>query len=172
MRSLPRILLGAAWVMSLVLTLAAVGLWVRSYRVADAWGWSAEKRADQCGIALGRLRLDRTALAEEGGSWNANFTHISYRPEIDPPNRRLPATPRNLGFAAEHTVMAGNYESWLIMVPFWFICLALASGGVLFRRLARRALRRERRRKGLCAQCGYDLHATPHYCPECGAIPR
>jgi hypothetical protein len=67
----------------------------------------------------------------------------------------------------------GPGRPWMvIVVPAWFIMLmtALLPGRWLALYLG--PWRRQRRRMiGACVRCGYDLRATPHRCPECGAIP-
>jgi hypothetical protein len=157
---------------SLALAVVTVPLWARSYWVADAWGWSSEKRSVQCGLARGRLRLDTTRLGEAGGVWSGPaFVHARYRAQDDPPTGRLPASVRNLGFAAEHRIAGKNYESFLVLTPLWAVLLFFSAAALLSRGLGQAARRARRRAAGLCADCGFDLRATPDRCPECGAEP-
>ncbi|HEY7120660.1 MAG TPA: hypothetical protein VH475_29015 [Tepidisphaeraceae bacterium] len=77
---------------------------------------------------------------------------------------------RGIGFELIATTGHLRWGYFVLGVPFWALCLppAIAAGwGV-----ARSYRRRNRRRAGLCRQCGYDLRATPDRCPECGTIPR
>ena len=48
------------------------------------------------------------------------------------------------------------------------LAIVYTAAAVLLFRYRRRLLGA---RRGLCANCGYDLRATPHRCPECGAVP-
>jgi hypothetical protein len=168
-----RRLLSLLTLLLLALCLASVALWVRSYWVADAWGWSSGKRAAQCGLASGRLRLDTTRLLEGGGTWGGpSVEHVRYAAADDPPTHRLPARLRNLGFAVERRREGNNYDSRLVLVPLWLPLLLLAATTLWLARLTARARREERSKAGLCPACGYDLRATPGRCPECGTEIR
>lgn len=50
--------------------------------------------------------------------------------------------------------------------PCWL--LLLISVPIPLLRFWKHGLRRLRRNRGMCQQCGYDLRASPDRCPECG----
>jgi hypothetical protein len=76
------------------------------------------------------------------------------------------------GFAAPWRYGGFYYQKGgivrLLSVPHWFVALASGSCAVLLHRNKGIA----RAREGFCANCGYDLRATPERCPECGTAVR
>src|SRR2546430_1535664 len=113
-----RRLFKSAFLLSIFLCVGLSILCLRSFWIADAWGWSCGKRTIQCGLAAGRLRLDTTLFGEEGGEWpHPSLDHVQYRASVDPPTRRLPATFGNLGFSFERRSQPRNYTSSLVLIP-------------------------------------------------------
>lgn len=67
-----------------------------------------------------------------------------------------------IGFASPGTQM----DSYSIIFPHWFALLVSAIPAIAI--IIFWKSRRRRMSKGLCANCGYDLRASPSRCPECG----
>jgi hypothetical protein len=72
-----------------------------------------------------------------------------------------------LGFYADSGRLGTRQTVLLVRIPYYFV--ALSSIAFPAHALSRRLRVRGRRKLGLCLLCGYDLRASLHRCPECGA---
>src|SRR5260370_39926759 len=99
MKRLCRLIFVALSTLSLILCITILVLWLRSYWVADAWGWAWDNGAVSAGIASGRLRFSRILLLDQSHYAPPWYSRVSYSPRADPPTTRFPTTLRNPGFA-------------------------------------------------------------------------
>ncbi|HEY7116432.1 MAG TPA: hypothetical protein VH475_07600 [Tepidisphaeraceae bacterium] len=193
MKRLLRILLNAATVVSLVLCVATVGLWMRSHLVGDQWyrsrwtflaGPAGPKPLRETavfvisgrgGLAIEVRLQDPVGLAVAPEDRRRLSTLVEHSWKRDPapgyPEAGGPDVSwRGLGFGywISRYGLGNSASSRRFWFPDWALAVALAALP------AARIITRRRRRggAGLCAQCGYDLRATPERCPECGAINR
>jgi hypothetical protein len=170
-RRLARYTFNALAVLSLLLCMATVVLWVRSYYKLDCLSWD---HADRFG-----------ELFSSAGGFYHSITYV-HHPEK--PIAYHTGTPRGLYITpgvieTRHWEFGGFWwivtartrvryfvaePGWSAGVPCWFAMACFASPSVawlLVRRLSARYP------VGSCVTCGYDLRATPNRCPECGTIP-
>src|SRR5688572_13215444 len=76
-----------------------------------------------------------------------------------------------LGFASAVYPWPGAGAERMFRVPTWFVVLTcVAAAAPSWYAWGRRRQRRQRKERGLCRSCGYDLRGTPERCPECGAM--
>ena len=144
--------------LSLILCLATVGLWVRSYWVSDtlvrydnreSWDrhWWVQSES---GYVLGGRRYQATNFSDSSAS--DRWLYYAAPPEPDFKLRYL------------FSVHPGNL---LIQSAHWMLVILFALAPIYW--LLGPWRRQEKRRKlGLCLNCGYDLRASPQRCPECG----
>ena len=192
---LRRRLLNLLTLTSLLLCVAVVALWVRSYwataavqrgRGAEEAGqtryvtWSAYSAGGVMSLGRAEVRTEITALSEaqmaEFRSMRPDF-RWSFAGEVQDLRavpRRAHSLRRFLGVdVVAFTAPSGKgmlrYVD--VVAPHWMAASASAVLPALWLVGARRR-RRTRLRvvTGLCPRCGYDLRATPGRCPECGTI--
>jgi hypothetical protein len=169
---------------SLALCMTTVVLWVQSYRpVLDYFAWRGRLTLIVQSKG-GRLWLQRWHRADPAPTRpaRADLTWV-LRGTTNPPYQ--PNAPIEVGYTPPRPSLGNGFGFvWLasdfgtshdgrplgtrqmLAVPHWSLLAAAAlvpaGWGISW------SARRRRRRKGLCAACGYDLRATPDRCPECG----
>jgi hypothetical protein len=141
---------------SLLLCVATVALWMRSYWAADFVG-----RYDGGGGAFSVISCMGSIQLGWQSSGYGNVAGLYWRRDKAHRWGDLRSTFRF------QTQSVGTYRG--VIFPHWPVALLSAILPALRLRTAIRSRCRER--VGLCPNCGYDLRATPHGCPECGAVP-
>lgn len=170
--------LAVAW----VVLAAAVGLWLTS-------GWRYYLVGTQIGSTSIELVLQRyelvATLVRGPGRVNGSFADV-----IDPVNRPYLNIPGIASYRPQELANRWWIVQWesrvstaslfaaayaqptytrSVRFPFWLAILPLMIWPLTA--LVRSTRRRRRVAAQKCAQCGYDMRATPDRCPECGAVP-
>jgi hypothetical protein len=180
-----RRLLNLLTALSLLLFVVVAGLWVRSYFARDA---VRRVRAAAHGASVedavvngdGVIIYTRTVFGEVFFRVLAQErVRAHFKPGVSvysqPPESPARLVHRREGslagfyagrYDADPRGMVGGLPSFDLWVPHWFLAAVTAPLPAV--RLRRYVRLRDRRRRGLCPQCGYDVRATPQACPECG----
>jgi hypothetical protein len=155
-RRLPRTIFDSLVGLSLIMYVAAIAMWVRSYRFIDTVTFEFRGRAIEWVSAYGRIRLSNEPEIRRHQSQlmlQVLIDEVHSGPPSQsppPPPQPSPPAPAPIEFN----------------LPYWAV-LAFTTPGLTW------IVVRSRRRDvpGLCRVCGYDLRATPDRCPECGNVP-
>ena len=176
---------------SLLLFIAALGMWARARYVSDTWASASRSGNDvnqveewRIECAGGGVRLSRTQYFQGYLGPLFDFAHAEEPPRDQPealvvdwkgsPNQwhiwQFWCAGR---FAFGKENFGGVFSSWGVTVPLWFLAAVFGIppclGALAWRR---RRMRAHRRREGMCERCGYDIRASPERCPECGTSTK
>jgi hypothetical protein len=177
-----RRLFNIASALSLLLCLAAVVMWIRSYSVLEYWDYRAvidrESGVFRAGCSQHfpgfiSLSWDRVQITNHGAFERSTAKWFSHQVQGQP---TVPSLWRQISsFSMKRHEVAtdpmNGSSSLCATVPFWFLTLLLIILPVraFLIPAARRWRRHCRRRMGLCIHCGYNLTGNVSgVCPECG----
>jgi hypothetical protein len=169
---------------SLTICIASLVLWPISFFRVITLHRTGQARNDMLGIAGGLLSVQ----SQDGSAVEANIRRATAQyPELYPGKWFL-RTARNREHYFDYrqnwreTVRFSNdqrtttfartgetmNQRW-VTIPIWAIAWLAAIAPAFA--LKRYVVRRRRRQRGECLDCGYDLRASPGRCPECGNAP-
>jgi hypothetical protein len=159
---------------SLLVCLAAVGLWVRT---ADYWTDRLERYEERSGWAvyLARNRVSCRWYSRKGRSlmapralWHER-RRVNYDFHSPLPNADVAMS--LAGFHYGHATTDPGVDHWLVVVPLWAPAFIFAvPPAYAAATWWRKRRRRRRERTGHRPRCGYDLTGNVSgVCPECGA---
>jgi hypothetical protein len=172
--------------LSLILCMATVGLWVRSYWVSDGLILARHGNLSFARCFRGHVGIIRIyGIAKTDGftpvQWKSpNEYELQYfiAPEAISGGYSMGHVNFHLvgialvGGDQEYLVSKNpftfhTYVSRLIVIPFWlpFLLTAWPLGPMIIRLAWRISFRYP---AGTCRRCGYDLRASKDRCPECG----
>ena len=147
---------------SLLALVATVPLWVRSHHSLDTVGVVRLGQSVSIESDAGRISLiyDRFKLPVGPPRWEfRRYPSVIWDASLIPPRFSI------LG-AEWRTVTWPNSRLQALTVPYWTIVVTATVAPLLS---VRRIVHLRSRRSGArCAECGYDLRATPDKGPECG----
>jgi hypothetical protein len=159
------------------LCVAVCGLWIRSYWISDLWFFHLGPREHRVWTRRGRVAVETTNPIQSAGDLmhtSIEIDDVSVWIADDFLRTQFGTRPLRM-FDGARTVIPGSLftqpiTKTAIVFPLWSLAAAFA---ILPTWYALRATRSRRRStQGFCAQCGYDLRASPDRCPECGTTPR
>jgi hypothetical protein len=161
---------------SLLLCIAICGIWLRSYSTKD---WVSK---DDGNTHIYQIVSYRGAMMLQCESCDSgvldHFSRIpTFQSEAVRPERgffddylsfdaHIWHKARWIGFGVVREPCFDGII-YAAVIPWWFVGLCGLGMSVTLWKKSRCPARVGR----LCPQCGYDLRATPHRCPECGTRP-
>ena len=161
---------------SLLLSVATVALWARSYwHLDDVRLFPNPQRFWLLRSADGRLHLQQTWAS--GPFWQGFRTEYVSGQLGSAVYSNLPFQWRIAGFGyGQLTVPSGTnltLTAHVYLMPHAFAAMVFAIVPALWlgARLRHRT-RRARLAADLCARCGYDLRASSERCPQCGTVAK
>jgi len=175
---------------SLLLCVATVVLWVRSYRYPDRFEMLVSHHRETVQSWRGGLYFSQICHHQYFGFKRNDFPVVwlgwptATKTYPSPLLEGSTETQHSFRFVGVEFFSGENWQSsvvaigfpdisWTaVCVPDWSLCLF---GGLLplckIRTMWRNTITVQRRLHDLCPTCGYDLRATPDRCPECGRVP-